>query len=136
MPQCYVQLRQRESILRDQHVGTAFRVKPAIARQLARCRARAVPASSRAACTSALALRWSAVLSIAAARVFAASLLGPSLAGEGNVDGNLPLMSDLLADSSEVLPFASRAGFGATFAAFHHACRPTHTPRPMSKPIA
>ena len=36
------------------------------------------------------------------------SLLGLSLAGAGNVDGNLPLMSDLLADSSEVPPLASR----------------------------
>ena len=77
-------------------------------RQLARCRARAVPASFRAACTSALALRWSAVLAIAAARAFAASLLGLSLAGAGQVDGNMPLMSDLLADSSEVPPLARR----------------------------
>ena len=77
-------------------------------RQFARCRARAMPAPSRAACTSALALRWSSVLSIAAARAFAASLLGLSIASAGNVDGNLPLMSDLLADSSEVPLLASR----------------------------
>ena len=41
-------------------------------------------------------------------RAFAASLLGLSLAGAGNVDGNLPLMSDLPADSSEVPLLASR----------------------------
>ena len=43
-------------------------------RLLARCRARAAPAASRAACTSAFALRWSALLAFAAARSFASLL--------------------------------------------------------------
>ena len=47
----------------------------AFVRLLARLRARALPASSRGAGISAYASRWSALLSFAAARAFAASLL-------------------------------------------------------------
>ena len=47
-------------------------------RQLARCRARAPPATARSAATSAYALRWSALISFAATRAFCASLLFPS----------------------------------------------------------
>ena len=57
---------------------------------LARLRARAVPAASRGPSISAFASRWSALLSFAAARAFAASLLS-------NVDGESPLLSDILA---------------------------------------
>ena len=53
-------------------------------RQLARCRARAMPLPSRAAYTSALALLWSALLSFAAARAFAAGILAMPLAGASN----------------------------------------------------
>ncbi|CAE7774315.1 unnamed protein product [Symbiodinium sp. CCMP2592] len=78
---------------------------------LARLRAMAVPASSRGPSISAFASfasRWSAVLSFAAARAFAASLLSLPLGGTANVDGESPLLSDILADSSLEPPLASR----------------------------
>ena len=49
-------------------------------RQLARCRARAAPATAGSAATSAYALRWSALISFAATRAFCASLLALPLA--------------------------------------------------------
>ena len=39
---------------------------------------------------------------------FAASLLALPLSGTADVDGDIPLLSDVLADSSEQLPLASR----------------------------
>ena len=75
---------------------------------LARLRARAPPASSRGPTISAFALRWSALLSFAAARAFATSLLSLPLGGTANVDGESPLLSDILADSSLEPPLASR----------------------------
>ena len=75
---------------------------------LARLRARAAPASSRGPTISAFALRWSALLSFAAARAFATSLLSLPLGGTANVDGESPLLSDILADSSLEPPLASR----------------------------
>ena len=77
-------------------------------RLLARSRARAAPVATRAAVTSALSLRWSALLAFAAARSFAASLLSLPLAATANVDGEAPLLSDLLADSAEPPPISSR----------------------------
>ena len=53
-------------------------------------------------------LRWSALLSFAAARSFAASLLSLPLTGTANVDGELPPLSDMLADSVSLPPLASR----------------------------
>ena len=75
---------------------------------LARLRARAAPASSRGPTISAFAFRWSALLSFAAARAFATSLLSLPLGGTANVDGESPLLSDILADSSLEPPLASR----------------------------
>ena len=77
-------------------------------RLLARLRSRAVPASSRGPSISAFTARWSALLSFAAARAFAASLLSLPLGGTANVDGEPPLLSDILAESSLELPLASR----------------------------
>ena len=71
---------------------------------LARSRARAAPPAQRAACTAAFVLRWSALLAFAAARTFAASLLSLPLSGTANVDGDMPLLSDVLADSAEQPP--------------------------------
>ena len=79
-----------------------------VVRQLARSRARTMPLPSRAAYTSALALQWSALLSFAVARAFAASILAMPLAGASNLDGELLLASDLLADSSESPSLATR----------------------------
>ena len=77
-------------------------------RQLARCEASSTPPPSRAAAISAFTLRWSALLSFAAARSFAASLLSLPLTGTANVDGELPPLSDMLADSASLPPLASR----------------------------
>ena len=77
-------------------------------RLLARSKARAALPAQRAACTAAFVLRWSALLAFAAARTFAASLLSLPLSGTANVDGDMPLLSDVLADSSEQPPLASR----------------------------
>jgi len=59
-------------------------------RLLARSRARAAPVATRAATAFAFALRWSALLSFAAARSFAVSLLSVPLFGTANVDGEAP----------------------------------------------
>ena len=77
-------------------------------RLLARCRARAVPATCRAAATSAFTLRWSSLISFAAARTFAASLLSLPLGGTASVDGDPPLLSEVLVDSAIPPPIASR----------------------------
>ena len=74
---------------------------------LARLRARAVPPASRGPSIAAFA-RWSALLSFAAALAFAASLLSLPLGGVANVDGESPLLSDILADSCLEPPLASR----------------------------
>ena len=73
---------------------------------LARSRARAAPLAERAACTAAFVLRWSALLAFA--RAFAASLLSLPWSGTANVDGDMPLLSDVLADSAEQPPLANR----------------------------
>ncbi|OLP92739.1 hypothetical protein AK812_SmicGene25421 [Symbiodinium microadriaticum] len=64
--------------------------------------------SMMSACISAYVLRWSALLAFAAARAFATSLLSLPLSGADNVDGDPPLLSDLLAEPSASPPFASR----------------------------
>ena len=63
-----------------------------------------VRAISIAACTAAFVWRWSALLAFAAARTFATSLLSLPLSGTANVDGDMPLLSDVLADSAEQPP--------------------------------
>ena len=77
-------------------------------RLLARCRARSAPPPLQSACISAYVLRWSALLAFAAARAFATSLLSLPLSGAANVDGDPPLLSDLLAEASAPPPLASR----------------------------
>ena len=63
----------------------------------------------RASVTFAWVARWSALLSFAAARAFAASLLSLPTAGTANVDGLTPDLSEVLADQRwEVAPLASR----------------------------
>ena len=75
---------------------------------LARLRARAAPAFSRGPTISAFAFRWSALISFAAARAFAKNLLSLPLGGTANVDGESPLLSDILADSSLEPPLEGR----------------------------
>ena len=77
-------------------------------RLIARSRARSAPPPLQSACISAYVLRWSALLAFAAARAFATSLLSLPLSGAANVDGDPPLLSDLLAEPSASPPFASR----------------------------
>ena len=54
--------------------------------------------------------RWSALLAFSAARAFGASLLALSLPGTANVDGDQPLLSEVLASTGfdEAPPVASR----------------------------
>ncbi|OLP73342.1 hypothetical protein AK812_SmicGene47449 [Symbiodinium microadriaticum] len=82
----------------------------AVIRLLARARARSAAVTQRAACVAAFVSRWSGSLSIAAARSFAASLLSLPISNTANLDGEAPLLSDVLADSSETPPFASCMG--------------------------
>ena len=60
-------------------------------RLLARARARSAAVIQRAACVAAFVARWSGLLSIAAARSFAASLLSLRLSNTANLDGEAPL---------------------------------------------
>ena len=62
----------------------------------------------RAATIAAFVGRWSGLLSVAAARSFAASLLSLPISNTAFVDGERPLLSDVLADSAESPPLASR----------------------------
>ena len=87
-------------------------------RLLARCRARSAPPASRAAAISAFTLRWSALLSFAAARSFAASLLSLPLTGTANVDGELPPLSDILRRLASPATACQPCGVKATAFAF------------------
>ena len=73
-------------------------------RLLARSRARAAPPLLRSSATAAYVTRWSALLSFAAARALAASLLSLPLAHTANVDGDPLDLSDLLGAAHEALP--------------------------------
>ena len=73
-------------------------------RLLARSRARAAPLLLRSSATAAYVTRWSALLSFAAARALAASLLSLPLAHTANVDGDPLKLSDLLGAAHEALP--------------------------------
>ena len=77
-------------------------------RLLARARARTALPLQRAATIAAFVGRWSGLLSVAAARSFAASLLSLPISNTANVDGEPPLLSGVLADSAESPPLASR----------------------------
>ena len=73
-------------------------------RMLAQARARSSPPALRAATTSALVSRWSALLTHAAASSFAASLLFEDLSTHHNLDGDLPPLGQLLSDTSPAVP--------------------------------
>ena len=67
-------------------------------RRLAGARARAAPAWLRQSTAQAYAYRWSALLSVAAQRAFAASLLHLPIEAEA-CDGEVPAVSDVVADA-------------------------------------
>ena len=69
-------------------------------RMLAQATTRSSPPTLRAATTSALVSRWSALLTHAAASSFAASLLFEDLSPHHNLDGDLPPLGQLLSDTS------------------------------------
>jgi hypothetical protein len=67
-------------------------------RLLARARARATPALLRKQAARAFLSRWTTLLACSAQQAFAASLLEEPLGNVANVDGNLPDLSDVLAE--------------------------------------
>ena len=67
---------------------------------LTRSRSRAAPPLLRPSARAAYIARWSALLSFAAARALAASLLSLPLANAANVDGEPLELSDLLGAAS------------------------------------
>ena len=72
-------------------------------------RARQAPALLQPAMPTALASRWSALLSHAASQTFAATLLTEELSHQhNNIDNNLPSISQLLAESPLTPPTSSR----------------------------
>jgi hypothetical protein len=78
-------------------------------RLLARARARSSPAVLRASARLAWQRRWTALLSFAAQRAFAHSLLELPLGGAGCLDGPTPPLGDVLADARwSVAPVLSR----------------------------
>ena len=77
-------------------------------RMLARSRARSAPHVLRSGATAAYVSRWSALLSFAAARAVAASLLSLPLGDAANVDGAALDLSDVLAETFSAPPLASR----------------------------
>ena len=77
-------------------------------RMLARSRARSAPHVLRSGATAAYVSRWSALLSFAAARAVAASLLSLLLGNAANVDGAALDLSDVLAETFSAPPLASR----------------------------
>ena len=66
---------------------------------LARAKARAAPPLLRAAVQRSWSHRWMTMLSVAAQRAFAASLLGLPVTGTINVDGNTPSVGEVLVDA-------------------------------------
>ena len=80
----------------------------AFVRPLARARARSVPPTQHSAAVSAFVLRWSRLLSFAAARAFATCLLPLPTSRAANVDGDPPDLSEVLADCAALPPLASR----------------------------
>ena len=73
-------------------------------RMLVQARARSSPPALRAATTSALVSRWSALLTHAAASSFAASLLFEDLSTHHNLDGDLPPLGQILSNTSPAVP--------------------------------
>ena len=69
---------------------------------MVRCRAGSAPPPLQSACIPAYALPWSALLGFAAGRAFATSLLSLPHAGAANVEGDPPLLSDLLAEPGDL----------------------------------
>ena len=81
---------------------------PTQAPEFVRLFSRSRAPAQRAACTAAFVLRWFALLAFLAAQTFAASLVSLPLSGTANIDGDMPLLSDVLADSAEQPSLASR----------------------------
>ena len=77
-------------------------------RLLARARTRSTPKPLRARARQSWLHRWGSILSCAAARAFACSLLG--LHGNLGADGHAPSVSDVLGDFSRA-PIADSGGF-------------------------
>ena len=73
-------------------------------RRLARARARSSPPWMRASAAQAWAYRWSALLSIAAQRAFAVSLLHLHLDTALAVDGEAPTDVDACVDARWLIP--------------------------------
>ena len=92
-------LRSRWQVM---HVSAQF------VRMLARSRARSVPHVLRSGATAAYVFRWSSLLSFAAARAVAASLLSLLLGNTANVDGASLDLSDVLAKTFSAPPLARR----------------------------
>ena len=78
-------------------------------RLLARSRARAAPLLLRSSATAAYVTRWSALLSFAAARALAASLLSLPLAHTANVDGDPLELSDSVLRTRHFPPLSPAA---------------------------
>ena len=81
---------------------------------LARSCARSAPHVLRSGATAAYVSRWSTLLSFAAARAVAASLLSLPLKNAANVDGAALDLSDVLAETFSAPPLASRLPLRAT----------------------
>ena len=81
-------------------------------RMLARSRARSAPHVLRSGATAAYVSRWSALLSFAAARAVAASLLSLPLGNAASVDGAALDLSDVLAKTFFAPPLASGLPLG------------------------
>ena len=75
---------------------------------LARSRARSAPRVLRSGATAAYVSRWSALLSFAAARFVAASLLSLPLENAASVDGAALDLSNVLAETFSAPQLASR----------------------------
>ena len=73
-------------------------------RLLAKAKARTVPGPTRASARAAYRHRWTAILAVAAQRAFAASLLELPMGEAGGVDGDPPLLEDVLLDARSLEP--------------------------------
>ena len=78
-------------------------------RLLAKAKARTVPALVRAAAKAAFLHRWTGILAVAAQRALAATLLELPVDDAGAVDGDMPVLEEVLGDARLVeAPLPSR----------------------------
>ena len=68
-------------------------------RLLAKAKARTVPPLVRSAAKAAFFHRWTGILAVAAQRAFAATLLELPVEDAGAVDGDVPVLEEVLADA-------------------------------------